>query len=212
MAVMMRRAGGLVGCVALLAACGSGQTGSADCIPSQASCVCDGLAGKSQVRATVLELNGTSATLEIDEVLNPNTLLGPNDVQRRVVGALSTALPCQGAPGATPAVGDSVFATFFPFSDADPLPADVLVLPWAERIDLGNGNSASLSEAATLSDPESCDRAYPRDPAPPCDDTGGIGDCALRRAPAAPGQALGWLGAFVLGSMVRRVRRAQRAR
>ncbi len=209
---MQGRSWGLLASAGLLCSCLSGQTGSADCAPSKASCVCEGLAGKSQVQATVVALDGTNATLEIEAVLNPNTLLGPGDVHRRVVGTLSTALPCSDAAGTTPNVGDSVFAAFFPYSDADPLPADVLVLPWAEHIDLGNGASATLSEAATLSDPESCDNAYPRDSAPPCKDTSSVGDCALSRATSAPGTPPWWLASLVIGLAARRLRRSTRTR
>jgi hypothetical protein len=190
---------GLLASAALLFSCSSGQTGSADCAPSKPSCVCEALAGKSLTRATLIALDETTATLEIQEVLNPNTLLGPADVQRHVVGAISSGPACEGSQRELPRIGDTVFAAFYPYSDAEPIAAYALVQPWSESVDIGNATLAPLSDAVALTDPETCDQRYPRYPTPPCNDTSGFGDCALSPRRPAPTSSAGWFAWLLIG-------------
>lgn len=189
-AVMTRRAWwvwglwGLWGSAALIFSCSSGQTGSASCA-LVLSCECESLAGKSLVQANVLALDDSGLVeLEIEQVLNPNSLLGESDVHRRVAGLLVRSAACNRSQWQAPYIGQRVFASFFVYPESDASTTTsvsaVLVLPSSDQLSLGAGVTVALSEAPTLSDPETCEAQHPRPATPPCDDTRHIdGGCSV---------------------------------
>ena len=213
-AAMSRRAWqfwGLLGSASLAFSCSSGQTGSASCA-SVLSCECESLSGKSFVQADVLTIDDSGVVgLEIDQVLNPNSLLGENDVHRRVVGLLAKSAECNRSGWQQPYVGQRVFASFFVYPEGDasttPSVSSVLVLPWTDELSLGAGVTVSQSEAPTLSDPETCEAQHPRPATPPCNDTRHIdGGCSIS-ADRAPGTAGGWFTPLLVALAALGIRR-----
>src|SRR3954470_7834809 len=131
---------GLVASAGLTFSCLSGQTGSADCAEPPLSCICESFVSKNLVKATVLEVSNGSATLEIEQVLNPNPQFSEQAVHHLVVGALRTGTACGKGSGELPQAGDTVFAAFTWYGDEATIPADAWVQPWGDTVDLGNGN------------------------------------------------------------------------
>ena len=188
--------------------CLSGQTGSADCVPGPVSCQCEGFAQKIVIEATLLSVDASQqATLEIETVLNPKSYFGANTVHRKVIGSFSTGLPCEAARE-TPRVGDTVFAAFYPWNDtgSGDIAAALLILPWTDAIELGNGTAVPLSEVVELTDSAKCDLRYPPPAHEPCRDTSYIGLCTLPAAPASRSNSP-WLAALALTALVHLRRR-----
>ncbi len=194
----------------LAISCLSGQTGSADCAPVEQSCACDSLAEKSLVKATVLAIDVGSVEIQIEQVLNPNSVLGQDDVNEQLSLTLSSSLSCAPTNRELPLVGDSVFVAFQAYSQPDAnavrYGGEALVRPWSDTIDLGSGVPLLLSDAVALSDRATCEAKYPSPAAPPCDDTSGAVNCSLSAPPSR--RAGGWALAFALFGLAVLRRRA----
>jgi hypothetical protein len=97
--------------------CGSGQTGSASCAATEA-CQCQRVAGQYLAKATVLALgtstepgtSTTTASIKIEQVLNPDAAFDADDVQRSF--SAHTFPPGCFLKTDTLRVGDDVLVTF----------------------------------------------------------------------------------------------------
>jgi hypothetical protein len=181
---MKRLAWAVVASTLLTFSCAdSGQTGSAECLPTPLSCECDSLAGKSLVKANVLAIDTGSVILEIEQVLNPSSLLDESAVDSQVDTVLAGSFACDRTRQVAPQVGDTVFAAFLAYPYREPnAPRNVgeaVLSPWSDTVDIGNGRPLAVSDAVTLSDPSTCESKYPRPTTAPCNDTSTIGNCAL---------------------------------
>ena len=178
---MKRLAWAVVASASLAVSCAdSGQTGSAECPPVPLSCECDSLAGKSLVKATVLAIDTGSVTLELEQVLNPSPLLDESDVHRQVLGVLTQSLSCP-----------RTAATYSREASSPRDVGEVVVAPWSDAIDPGNGRPLALSDAVSLTDPSTCESRYPRPSTPPCNDTN-AGSCSLSAVHPPRSGALWW--------------------
>ena len=113
--------------------CGSGQTGSASCAQTEA-CECQRLAGQYLAKATILDLgsstepgtSSTTASVEIQQVLDADAAFNTDDVQRSFSGhtfsfPINDELPVCKLNVDTLRVGDSVLVSF----DSDRYRSDV---------------------------------------------------------------------------------------
>lgn len=181
-------------CASLAVSCLSGQTGSADCAPVQQSCACDSLAGKSLVKASLLAIDVGSAEIQIEQVLNPNSVFGEADINEQLSLTLSSSVSCAPTNAELPRVGDSVFVAFQAYSQPDSSAVryggEAVLRPWSDTVDLGSGVPLPVSDAVALSDRATCLAKYPNPPAPPCDDTSNAFNCSLSALP--PPRAGAW--------------------
>lgn len=188
-----------------LGGCDSGQTGSASCAAPQA-CECRLVVGKHLAMVTVVELSTQTTSVRIEEVLNPDDIIGADDVHSTLTGNVraTTTSSCVTSNGG-PQVGDSALAvlmvstTYLETGFGVHQLQGVTLLPWTDPLQLGEGPPTELSDLVDLTRSEACDERFPPPPAMPCNDVDETGGCNLS-ATSHTGSARGAL--IMIGSML----------
>ena len=189
------------GCLvaASLAGCGSGQTGSPECV-EPSNCLCNQL----YLGGVLLRVHGESAAsgqlvAVIDALLSPSNRTLGLAVGDRISGSVLAELPCAAEQSVGPLAGQELFVLYSPAGAGQDL--DLLhgvfgwVVPWGDELSFGGGRQLPSADVAVLTDTSSCRERFADDPAPACNDShGGIG-CSTTRSTEAP--VWPWPGVFL---------------
>jgi hypothetical protein len=221
-------------------ACGSGQTGSAEC-PAQISCGCEFFVGRIAARGRVVEVDGASgrAVIELEETLGAMPFTAAPPPGQRVVGPFAVFQPsrakaqdgCEDTRAAPLVVDEQVLVTLsradyervgctncpdgcdagcVAVTEPPTLETSFWVLPWAPQYDFA-GTVVSSTELSTVSQHGECVSRFPA-PQKECIDHAVVDGPfgACALAPGSSGRA--WLGlvALALAGAFRHFRRGRR--